>query len=88
MGGGESGCCGEENNADASRIEAARKEAGRIAEEEAENCRLIGEHGVAIVEDISRKKNGATVNILTHCNAGWLACIEYGTATAPHVCGV
>ena len=68
---------------DASRIDAARDEAGRIAEEEAENCRLIGEHGVAIVEDISKQKAGDTVNILTHCNAGWLACVEYGTATAP-----
>jgi methylthioribose-1-phosphate isomerase len=68
---------------DASRIDTARDEAGRIAEEEAENCRLIGEHGVAIVENISKQKAGGTVNILTHCNAGWLACIEYGTATAP-----
>lgn len=68
---------------DVTRIEAARDEAGRIAEEEAENCRLIGEHGVAIVAEISKRKKGATVNILTHCNAGWLACIEYGTATAP-----
>ena len=68
---------------DVARIEAARGEAGRIAEEEAENCRLIGEHGVAVVEEISNRKNGKAVNILTHCNAGWLACIEYGTATAP-----
>jgi len=68
---------------DTARIEAARAEAGCIAEEEAENCRLIGEYGVAIVEKISRQKNRSTVNILTHCNAGWLACIEYGTATAP-----
>jgi len=68
---------------DAARIDAARVEAGRIAEAEAENCRLIGEYGVEIVEAISRRKKGKTVNILTHCNAGWLACIEYGTATAP-----
>ena len=44
---------------------------------------LIGEYGVAIVEEISKQKGGKAVNILTHCNAGWLACIEYGTATAP-----
>ena len=68
---------------DAELIDAARDEAGCIAEEEAENCRLIGEHGAAIVEKISKQKAGRTVNILTHCNAGWLACIEYGTATAP-----
>ncbi len=65
------------------RIETARKIALDIAEEEAENCRLIGTHGVSLVEDISRDKKGRPVNILTHCNAGWLACIEYGTATAP-----
>jgi methylthioribose-1-phosphate isomerase len=64
-------------------IEAAREEAAVIAEEEAENCRLIGVHGAGLIEAISQKKNGATVNVLTHCNAGWLACIEYGTATAP-----
>ncbi|MBW2011272.1 MAG: S-methyl-5-thioribose-1-phosphate isomerase [Deltaproteobacteria bacterium] len=67
----------------AERIAAARFEAERIAEEEAENCRKIGEHGLSLVEEISRNKKGKTVNILTHCNAGWLACIEYGTATAP-----
>jgi methylthioribose-1-phosphate isomerase len=67
----------------ADRIDAARGEAAFIAEQEAENCRLIGAHGAGLIEAVSRRKNGATVNILTHCNAGWLACIEYGTATAP-----
>ena len=67
----------------ARRVEAARSEASAIAEEEAENCRMIGVHGAGLVEAISRKKEGEAVNILTHCNAGWLACIEYGTATAP-----
>ena len=67
----------------ADRIDVARNEAAAIAEEEAENCRRIGIHGARIIEAISRKKNRATVNLLTHCNAGWLACIEYGTATAP-----
>jgi len=65
------------------RLEAARKIAGVIAEEEAENCRLIGRHGVRLIEAISQRKDGAPVNILTHCNAGWLATIAYGTATAP-----
>jgi len=50
---------------------------------EKENCRQIGTHGISLIENISRNKNGDTVNILTHCNAGWLACIDYGTATAP-----
>ncbi len=72
----------QENSAEA-RIAAAREEASVITEEEAENCRLIGEHGLALVREISQKKNGGPVNILTHCNAGWLACVEYGTATAP-----
>ncbi len=61
----------------------AEKKAAAITEEEAENCRLIGVHGQPLIEEISRRKGGQTVNILTHCNAGWLACIEWGTATAP-----
>ncbi len=65
------------------KIEAARNEAEKIAGEEVDNCRSIGFHGYEIIEEISRRKAGKTVNILTHCNAGWLACIEYGTATAP-----
>jgi len=67
----------------AGRIETAAREAEIIAEEEADNCKRIGEHGVSLVREISEKKGGGTVNILTHCNAGWLATIEYGTATAP-----
>jgi methylthioribose-1-phosphate isomerase len=65
------------------KIDVARKEAGKIAEDEVENCRKIGEHGFDLIQTISRRKNGETVHLLTHCNAGWLACIEYGTATAP-----
>jgi methylthioribose-1-phosphate isomerase len=67
----------------AKKIEIARREAEIIAEEEVQNCKKIGEHGATLIEEISRRKNGETVNILTHCNAGWLACVEYGTATAP-----
>ena len=67
----------------AARIDAARQEADRIAEEEVDNCRRIGEHGLAVIREISLRKGRKTVNILTHCNAGWLACVEYGTATAP-----
>jgi methylthioribose-1-phosphate isomerase len=65
------------------KIETAREEAREIVAFEAENCKKIGEHGLPIIREISRKKGGKTVNLLTHCNAGWLACIEYGTATAP-----
>jgi len=54
-----------------------------IADEDADFCRRIGEHGVVIIEEISRRKKGETVHILTHCNAGWLAFVDYGSATAP-----
>lgn len=54
-----------------------------ICEKEKENCRQIGNHGLKLIESISKKKKGEPVNILTHCNAGWLACIDYGTVTAP-----
>lgn len=66
-----------------SKISAAFQMAEEIANEDAESCRRIGVHGVNLIEEISRKKNGQPVNILTHCNAGWLAFVDYGTATAP-----
>ena len=65
------------------RITAARDQAALIAELEVENCKKIGQYGLSLIEAISRRKSGQQVNILTHCNAGWLACIEHGTATAP-----
>jgi len=74
--------CIQSKSAEA-RADIACKEAGTITEEEVERCRLIGTHGVGLIETVSHVKNGQTVNILTHCNAGWLACVEYGTATAP-----
>lgn len=54
-----------------------------VCEKEKENCRQIGSHGLSLIEKIHNENKGETVNILTHCNAGWLACIDYGTATAP-----
>jgi methylthioribose-1-phosphate isomerase len=65
------------------RIAALATTAAQIADEDAEFCRRIGQHGLGLIEEISRRKNGAPVNILTHCNAGWLAFVDYGTATAP-----
>ncbi len=65
------------------KIEAAFLTAQTIADEDADYCRRIGEHGLAIIEEISQRKNGEPVNILTHCNAGWLAFVDYGSATAP-----
>ncbi|MEW5960098.1 MAG: S-methyl-5-thioribose-1-phosphate isomerase [Chloroflexota bacterium] len=65
------------------RIEAAFNMAQTIADEDADFCRRIGQHGLPLIEAISRRKQGDAVNILTHCNAGWLAFVDYGTATAP-----
>ncbi|MFP4363094.1 MAG: S-methyl-5-thioribose-1-phosphate isomerase [Spirochaetia bacterium] len=64
------------------KIDAALQTAREITDEDAEICRNIGEHGVDIIEEISKRKQGETVNILTHCNAGWLATVDYGTVTA------
>ncbi|CAN5817147.1 S-methyl-5-thioribose-1-phosphate isomerase [soil metagenome] len=57
--------------------------AQNIADQDAEFCRRIGGHGLEIIPQIAAKKPGQTVNILTHCNAGWLAFVDYGSATAP-----
>ena len=62
---------------------AAFSTAREIADEDAEYCRRIGDHGLELIQNLSTKKNGAPVNILTHCNAGWLAFVDYGSATAP-----
>jgi methylthioribose-1-phosphate isomerase len=61
----------------------AKDTAIRIADEDAGYCRKIGLHGVQIIEAIAKRKKGETVNILTHCNAGWLAFVDHGSATAP-----
>lgn len=63
--------------------ETAMNAALEICETERENCRKIGENGLPLIMEISERKGGKPVNILTHCNAGWLACIDYGTITAP-----
>jgi methylthioribose-1-phosphate isomerase len=55
----------------------------RFMEEETRASKNIGTFGKDILEQIAKKKNGSPVNILTHCNAGWLATVDYGTATAP-----
>jgi len=65
------------------KIKIALKTALQISDEEKEYCRKIGIAGLPLIEEISDKKKGESVNILTHCNAGWLACIDFGTATAP-----
>ncbi len=64
------------------RAEAAWVEAGRICDEDVEQCRLIGTNGLAMLRRLAQGKTGR-LNILTHCNAGWLACVDWGTALAP-----
>ncbi len=61
---------------------AAYAKAMQLADEDVETCRLIGSHGGAIIADIAARKGGR-VNVLTHCNAGWLACVDWGTALSP-----
>jgi len=67
----------------AEKREAARREAQAIADEDAASCKQIGVHGLEIIKKIAEKKQGGTVNILTHCNAGWLAFVDYGSALSP-----
>ncbi len=63
-------------------LKIALDEAKAITEEDEKFCKNIGLNGLKIIEDIANKKKD-TVNILTHCNAGWLATIDWGTATSP-----
>jgi methylthioribose-1-phosphate isomerase len=65
------------------KIEVAFRTAKEIADSDAMYCKRIGEHGFKLIEEISKRKSGEVVNILTHCNAGWLAFVDYGSATSP-----
>jgi methylthioribose-1-phosphate isomerase len=70
--------------APAEREAVAYQRAADNCDEDVETCRRIGEHGLQIIKDIaSTKPPGEVVNILTHCNAGWIACVDWGTATSP-----
>ena len=66
----------------AERAEVAYREAARICEADVEQCRRIGVHGLAVLREHAVGARAA-VQILTHCNAGWLACVDWGTALAP-----
>ena len=66
----------------ADQVEAARRGAEEICEEDVAACREIGRHGLEIIRRLAAAKSGP-VNILTHCNAGWLAFVDIGSATAP-----
>lgn len=65
------------------RAAAAFARAQAIVDEDERLCRSIGEHGLALLRDLHAKNPERPLNILTHCNAGWLATVDYGTATAP-----
>jgi methylthioribose-1-phosphate isomerase len=65
------------------RVAAAYARAAAICDEDVETNRKIGEHGLGMIRSHADKKGGERVNILTHCNAGWLACVDWGTALAP-----
>lgn len=68
----------------ADRAAAARAFAAEVCDEDVAINRAIGEHGLALLRDLARRKPaGAPLHILTHCNAGWLATVDWGTATAP-----
>src|SRR6266849_9138055 len=65
------------------KVALALATAKAIAAEDEEHCRMIGQHGLDLIEQVARRKNGRPVNVLTHCNAGWLAFVDYGSALAP-----
>ena len=66
------------------RADAAYARAAEICDEDVAICSAIGDHGAALIQDIAAKRgSGGPVNILTHCNAGWLATVDWGTALAP-----
>ena len=69
------------------RAEAAKAEAGRIADEDVAMCAAIGDHGLEIFQRLAAarppERQGEPFNVLTHCNAGWLATVDWGTALAP-----
>jgi methylthioribose-1-phosphate isomerase len=67
----------------AHRADAAYREAARIADEDVERNRRIGEHGLRLIRAAAARHPDRPVRVLTHCNAGWLATVDWGTATAP-----
>jgi methylthioribose-1-phosphate isomerase len=71
------------NRPRAERVAAAYARAAEICQADVETNRRIGEHGLKIIEKIAADKPGQPVNVLTHCNAGWIATVDWGTALAP-----
>lgn len=73
----------KQKNTIAEKIAAAKSEAQIIADEDSQFCQRIGQFGLDLIKKIAAKKTGETINILTHCNAGWLAFVDYGSALSP-----
>ena len=73
------------NTAASERVRVAYDEAGRICDEDVAQNEAIGRHGLSLIEQAAARKTGAVkpVNVLTHCNAGWIATVDWGTALAP-----
>ena len=71
------------NRPRAERLAAAYARAAEMAEADVAACEAIGEHGARLIADHAERKGGDRVNVLTHCNAGWLAAVDWGTALAP-----
>jgi methylthioribose-1-phosphate isomerase len=71
------------NTAQADRVRVAYAEAAAIADEDAAQSEAIAAHGLPLIQEVQARKQGAAVNVLTHCNAGWLATVDWGTALAP-----
>jgi len=65
------------------RAQAAYARAAAICQDDVETCRRIGVHGLPLIQVAAHRKGGRTVNVLTHCNAGWLATVDWGTALSP-----
>ena len=73
-----------DNRAPEERVALAWARAAEICDDDVAICESIGDHGLKLIEEIAATKPaGQPVNVLTHCNAGWLATVDWGTATAP-----
>jgi methylthioribose-1-phosphate isomerase len=71
------------NTRQADRKRVAYQEAQAIADEDAEQNKTIGEHGLPLIAEVAQRAPARAVNVLTHCNAGWLATVDWGTALSP-----
>lgn len=74
---------GIEAYSETQRSEISYRLAGQLCDEDSATNYTIGEHGLALIQQAYKNDTSRPINILTHCNAGWLATVDYGTATAP-----